>query len=278
MKTIVQKIHLELNHSFSCKHYETPFFETNWHKHDEHELILITAGSGNALIGDYIGEYVVGDIFFIASNLPHWFRKTNPKDFGSAMVIQFNKSLFGDSFLQLPENKQIHQLLQKEDAIQLKGKLSKEIEIAINQLSQSKPFNKLILLLQILMRVATTNSYQKLTQKFNTPSSEVNPVIEKIIDFSFNHYLEPITLKQLASLADMSIPTFCRFFKKNLKKTYFDFLQDLRIGHACKLLTNTQKPILQICYESGYNSWAHFSKQFKELKQITPKKYRNQFE
>ena len=138
MKTIVQKIHLELNHSFSCKHYETPFFETNWHKHDEHELILITAGSGNALIGDYIGEYVVGDIFFIASNLPHWFRKTNPKDFGSAMVIQFNKSLFGDSFLQLPENKQIHQLLQKEDAIQLKGKLSKEIEIAINQLCRNQ--------------------------------------------------------------------------------------------------------------------------------------------
>jgi quercetin dioxygenase-like cupin family protein len=64
LKTIVQKIHLELNHSFSCKHYETPFFETNWHKHDEHELILITAGSGNALIGDYIGEYVVGDIFY----------------------------------------------------------------------------------------------------------------------------------------------------------------------------------------------------------------------
>ncbi len=278
MKTIVQKIHLELFESFSCKHYETPYFETNWHKHDEHELILITAGNGNALIGDYIGEYTVGDIFFIASNLPHWFRKHNSKAFGSAMVIHFNQSLFGDTFLQLPENKQILQQLQKEDAIQLKGKLSKEVEVAIKQLNQLKPFNKLILLLQTLMKIASSNNYLKLTQNFKTPTTQVNPAIEKIIDFSFNHYLEPVTLQQVATLADMSIPTFCRFFKKNLKKTYFEFLQDLRIGHACKLLTNTQKPILQICYESGYNSWAHFSKQFKELKQMTPKKYRNQFE
>lgn len=278
MQTLVQKIHLEHFESFSCKHFETPYFETNWHKHEEHELILITTGNGNALIGDYIGEYAVGDIFFIASNLPHWFRKHNTKAFGSALVIQFNQSLFGESFLKIPENKQIFQLLKKEDALKLKCKLNKEVASNMQQLLESTAFDKMILLMQILMKIGSSNNHTKLTQNFIDPKAQVNPAIEKIIDFSFNHYLEPITLQQVANLADMSIPTFCRFFKKNLKKTYFDFLQDLRIAHACKLLTNTSKPILQICYESGYNSWAHFSKQFKKLKKMTPKIYRKEFQ
>jgi transcriptional regulator GlxA family with amidase domain len=105
----------------------------------------------------------------------------------------------------------------------------------------------------------------------------VNPAIEKIIDYSFKHFLEPVTLEEIAAVANMTIPTFCRFFKKNIKKTYFDFIRDLRISHACKLLTSTSKPILEVCYESGYKSWAHFSKQFKEVKAQTPSEYRREF-
>jgi AraC-like DNA-binding protein len=75
----------------------------------------------------------------------------------------------------------------------------------------------------------------------------------------------------------MSIPTFCRFFKRNIKKSYFDFLKELRIGHACKLLRETNDSIIDICYDSGYNSWAHFSKQFKNVKKMTPNQYRKQF-
>ncbi|MEQ1624618.1 MAG: AraC family transcriptional regulator, partial [Sediminibacterium sp.] len=91
------------------------------------------------------------------------------------------------------------------------------------------------------------------------------------------HFLEPISLSEIAAVAEMSVPGFCRFFKKNIKKTYFNFLQELRIGHACKLLNDTEKPILEICYDSGYNSWAHFSKQFKQIKGMAPSAYRKQF-
>jgi AraC-like DNA-binding protein len=89
--------------------------------------------------------------------------------------------------------------------------------------------------------------------------------------------LESITLADVASEANMSIPTFCRFFKRNIKKSYFDFIKELRIGHACKLLRESNYSILDICYKSGYNSWAHFSKQFKNVKEMTPNKYRKQF-
>jgi AraC-like DNA-binding protein len=278
MKTLIQKIHLEEHQSFACRTYRTPDFETNWHRHEEFELILITEGHGTAMIGDFIGEYQPGDLYFIAGNLPHWFKKQHHKITGSAVVVHFKQEIFGNDFLQLPELKTVYQLLQKNDGLQIQQKLKKEIAAYINDLQEMKGFQRMNALLQCLQKISTTPHYTMLTQNFASHNNHINPAIEKIIDFSFKRYLTPVTLQQVADVADMSIPTFCRFFKKNIKKTYFDFIQDLRISHACKLLTNSNKPVMEICYESGYNSWAHFSKQFKQVKQLTPSQYRKEFE
>jgi AraC-like DNA-binding protein len=197
---------------------------------------------------------------------------------GSAIVIHFKQDFLGEAFLQMPEMKSIYHFLKKNDGIQLQKKLKKETAVTIAAIEQAKSYQRVFLLLQGLQKMAVSSSYTSLTQNFSSSNNNINPAIEKIIDYSFNHYLQPITLQQVADVAAMSIPTFCRFFKKNIKKTYFDFLQELRISHACKLLTNTNKPVMEVCYESGYNSWAHFSKQFKHVKQITPTQYRKQFE
>ena len=274
MKTLIQKIHLDEHQSFACRNYRTPNFETNWHRHEEFELILISEGHGTAMIGDYIGEYKTGDIYFLAGNLPHWFKKQHHSITGGSMVLHFKSGIFGTEFLQLPELKNVQQLLSRNDGIQIKPKLKKEIAAIIFEMEKLKGFQRIGLLLQCLQKISTTPHYTTLTQNFESPNSHVNPAIEKIIDFSFKRFLTPVTLQQVADVAGMSIPTFCRFFKKNIKKTYFDFIQDLRISHACKLLTSSSKPVMEICYESGYNSWAHFSKQFKHIKQITPTTYR----
>lgn len=278
MKTLIQKIHLEEHQSFACRRYRTPNFETNWHKHEEFELILIAEGHGTAMIGDFIGEYQPGDLYFIAGNLPHWFKKQHHKITGSAVVVHFRQEIFGSVFLQLPELKTVYQLLQKNDGIQIQPKLKNEIADIIVELQELKGFQRMNTLLQCLQKISTTAHYVTLTQNFSSNNNFIDPAIEKIIDFSFKRYLTPVTLQQVAEVAAMSIPTFCRFFKKNIKKTYFDFIQDLRISHACKLLTNTNKPVMEICYESGYNSWAHFSKQFKAVKRMTPSHYRREFE
>jgi AraC-like DNA-binding protein len=278
MKTLIQKIYLDENQSFACRTYKTPHFETNWHMHEEHELIVITQGNGTAMIGDYVGEYNTGDVYFLASNLPHWFRKGQPKMIGSAVVIHFTKNIFGESILSIPEMKSVAHLLQKNNGLQLEKKTQKEIADTILVIETAKGFERFNLLLQCLQKIGTSNTCKIVTANFADTSNKVNPAIERIIDYSFKHYLDPITLQEVADVAEMSIPTFCRFFKKNIKKTYFDFLQDLRISHACKLLTSTSKPVMEICYESGYNSWAHFSKQFKHVKNTTPLQYRKQFE
>ena len=278
MKTLIQKIHLEEYQSFACRSYRTPNFETNWHKHEEFELILIAEGHGTAMIGDFIGEYKTGDIYFIAGNLPHWFKKQHHKITGCSVVVHFKQDIFGSNFLQLPELKNINQLLQKNDGLQILPKLKKEIAAAIIEMQELKGFQRIAMLLQCLQKISNTPHTVTLTQNFSSNNNYIDPAIEKIIDFSFKRYLTPVTLQQVADVAAMSIPTFCRFFKKNIKKTYFDFIQDLRVSHACKLLTNSSKQVMEICYESGYNSWAHFSKQFKQVKKMTPSQYRRSFE
>jgi AraC-like DNA-binding protein len=193
-------------------------------------------------------------------------------------VVHFNRNVLGEHFLAIPEMKAVAQLLNKNNGIQLVKGMRKEMAETIPLIEKATGFQRLDLLLQSLQKIANTNQYQLLTLNFAEADNKVNPAIEKIIDYSFKHYLNAITLQEVAAVAQMSIPTFCRFFKKNIKKTYFEFLQDIRISHACKLLNSTNKPIMEICYESGYNSWAHFSKQFKEIKATTPSQYRKQFE
>lgn len=277
MQTLLQKVHVDPQHSFACRTYRTPEFETSWHTHEEFELICILEGTGTAMIGDYVGSYAPGDTFFIAGNLPHWFRKADAKHIGAAKVLQCKPELLLEAFDGFPEWKGMQQFLQKKDAIALEGKLLDTIPISLDKIAAAKGFQRMLLLLQCILDMATSKEYKVLSRNFNATNERTNPAIEKIIAYSFKHFLEPISLSEIAAVAEMSVPGFCRFFKKNIKKTYFNFLQELRIGHACKLLNDTEKPILEICYDSGYNSWAHFSKQFKQIKGMAPSAYRKQF-
>ncbi len=279
MKTLIQKIHVEEQYSFACRTYRTPNFETNWHKHEEYELILITEGNGAVLIGDHIGEYKTGDIFFLGSGLPHWFRKSRQCRIGSAVVLHFLKDFWGASFLQMPEMKAILKLLESNNkGISLQKKLRKNITELMLQVEKSSGIHRIYLLLNCLQQIAGSRQYDVLTKAFDAGiNNKANSAIEKIFTWSFRHFLENVTLSEVAAEAGMSIPTFCRFFKRNIKKSYFDFIKELRIGHACKLLRETNDPILDICYASGYNSWANFSKHFKQLKEIPPGTYRRHF-
>jgi AraC-like DNA-binding protein len=279
MDTLIQKIHVEEQNSFACRKYRTPQFETNWHKHEEYELIVITEGQGTALIGDYVGEYKRGDVFFLASNIPHWFRKSEQKMIGSAIVVHFLKDFWGSSFLLLPEMKKIRQLLEGDNnGLQLCQSLQKKIAEGIEQIEKVTGVDRIQLLLNNLHQMSQSKQYKVITKSFDKDlNQKENSAIDKIFTYSFKHFLQPVTLEEVAAEASMSIPTFCRFFKRNIKKSYFDFLKELRIGHACKLLRESNDPIIDICYNSGYNSWAHFSKQFKIVKEMTPNQYRKQF-
>lgn len=277
MKTLIQKIPLDYQESFACRTYTTPHFETNWHMHEEYELILITQGNGTAMIGDYVNEYRKGDVYFLAGNLPHWFRKSNHIITGSAIVIHFTKQIFDAAFINTPELSKINTLLSKPNGLLFQKKLKSLITEDIKKINETRGFDRMMLLLCCLQRIANGNDYDIIAKDFSDAKNNVNQTIEGVIEYTFKHFKNPITLNEIAGSAKMTIPTFCRFFKRNIKKSYFDFLQEVRISHACKLLYSTNKSVMSICYDSGYNSWSHFSKQFKSVKKMTPSSYRKKY-
>jgi AraC-like DNA-binding protein len=276
MKELLQKLPLKENASFVCRRYRTPHFETPWHQHIEYELILITEGTGNILAGDYIGEYEEGDVFFLGSNLPHWFRKREGTVIGSAIVIHFNETFIGHKFWLIPEMNAISRLLKTAArGIHLKGSLKRRLAELIAKTENQEGYLSLRCLLDCLYEIsASKNNRQLLASGDYRNQSETDGMIGRIFEYTFRNFRNEIKLAQVAKLLNMSIPTFTRYFKKNTKKTYIQFLKEVRIAHACKLLAKDDLSISYICSNSGYNNWANFCRQFAEAKKMTPSDYR----
>lgn len=279
MKPLIEKLPLSNNHSFVARTYSTPHFEVPWHQHIELECIFFIEGEGTAFVGNHVGEFKTGDIYFLGANLPHCFQKATKDMFTSAIVIQFNANFWGNSFLVLPENKKIEELFQQAArGIKLRPELSKKLSSIILCLENAEGTDRILHLYQLLSAIASQpNPHYLSTQEVREYNSRQKERIDAVFTFTLQRFQESISLEQVAHLAGMSVPAFCSYFKKSTKKTYTEFLNELRIGHAGKLLIDTSKPIMEVCYESGYNTLAHFNRQFLRLKLMTPFQFRKKF-
>ena len=116
------------------------------------------------------------------------------------------------------------------------------------------------------------------TQEVKESNYKNRERIDSVFKFTMENFREPIHLSTIAGIAGMSIPAFCNYFKKSTRKKYIDFLNEVRIGFACKLLTDSsQTTVESACYDSGFNTLANFNKQFLKVKNMTPSKYRKVF-
>jgi AraC-like DNA-binding protein len=279
MKPLVEKLPLSQNTSFVARTYRTPQFEVPWHQHIEYELILFTEGEGRAFIGNYIGEFKTDDIFFLGSNLPHTFQKAHKDLVTSAVVVQFTEDFWGQSFMQLPESKSITKLFSAAlQGLKIHGLTRLQLKPLIIELENLQGFARIIRLCECLHMIMTAHEFTPVsTQEVKTFQAKNKDRIDRIFQYTIDNFQETISLADVASTAGMSIPAFCSYFKKCTKKTFVDFLNEIRIGHACKLLIDTQETVLEICYESGFNTLANFNKQFLKVKQLTPSAYRKNF-
>lgn len=279
MKPFVEKLPLADDKSFVANIHTTPNFEVPWHQHIEYELILFIKGEGHSYIGNYVGDFVIDDIFFLGSNLPHTFQKSSPDLITSAIVIHFKEDFWGNAFLELPELVQINQLFQTSvSGLYIEGESKVELGKIIRKLVDAKGFERIVLLCQALHLMAKRQEFRKLsTQEVKEFNPKNKNRLDIIFQFTLANFQETIKIGQVAKNVQMSIPAFCSYFKKSTKKTYIDFLNEIRVGYACKQLVDSQKNIETICYESGFNTLANFNKQFLKVKKITPSKYRKQF-
>ena len=275
MKPIIQKLPLTENSSFVSRTYRTPNFEVPWHHHVEYELILFTEGSGLSFIGNYIGGFETGDIFFLAKNLPHTFRKRDDL-ITSAIVVQFREDCWGASFFLAEECAEIRNLFAvSTHGLKIEGKSKVQLTSLLKALEHATGLQRIIGLCNCLHIIATKKDYVTLsTGMVRQPNTKGNEKIDRIFDFTISQFQKCIELQEIAKLANMSVPAFCNYFKKCTKKTYINFLNEVRIGYACRLLTNTNDTISDICFDSGFQSLQNFNKQFYKLKRITPSGYR----
>ena len=181
--------------------------------------------------------------------------------------------------MQLPESRKIKSLFETSvQGLKINGKCRQQLTPLIKKLEEAKGFERIILLCNCLLLIAQQQDYTTLsTQEIKAFSSKNKERIDKILQYTIDSFQEPVTLHDVAKSVAMSIPAFCNYFKKSTKKTYIDFLNEVRVGCACKQLIDTQNNIASICYDSGFNTLANFNKQFLKVKHLTPSGYRKTF-
>ncbi|MEO6730948.1 MAG: AraC family transcriptional regulator [Ferruginibacter sp.] len=258
----------------------------NWHYHPEIELLYLKRSAGTWMVGDHIGPFQSGDIVLIGTNLPHCFRHEYDHFIkreeipGEAICVKFEPSVFGSQFFDMPESKEMKELLSKcNHGLKLVGKTKKMIAALLEKMLVVSPGKKLVYLLSILDEIAENKEYIALSSQgfIQSPASTDKDKIRLVFEFTFNHYNEKISLDQVAALLNMTKQSFCRYFKTKTKKTYIQFLMEVRIGYACKLLIEDEKNVREISYEAGYNNISHFNHQFKLITKKKPLDYKKDY-
>ncbi len=276
MKTLIQKLPVEQDSSFLARTYETPYFETPYHQHNEYELMVVKKGNGTAFVGNFIGDYKIGDVYLHGCNLPHCFRKRDEDMVGASMVVQFKDDFLGPGFFDLPEMKSIRQLLSNSSrGIYCKGKLKKNIRKYLLEIEFLNGYEKVICLLNMLHEISLSKEYEFVSRDAVPHLLKDQLLINKVFEYSMKNFKRKITLEEVALLTNKSISAFSHYFKNATKMSYINFLTQIRISHACELLKTTNLSITEICYESGFYNWANFSKHFKTHCKVSPSKFRS---
>lgn len=286
MKPQLLKVEPEPAFSFSVRKDVVPHKNNLWHYHSELELIYFKEGSGIQFIGDSIQRFKKGDVLLLGSNLPHYWRFDSQYFNGSPIrpdirVTHFKEDFWGNVFLDLPENRALKTLFEKSRlGLQLKGEAKLHVAKKLNKMLKiNLPAERLILLLKTLSFLSNTTDFSLLSTKnyhFNVDGKEKDR-INNIYNFVLSNFKQKITLDEVASLAGMSTNSFCRYFKSKTNKTFSRFLIEIRIGHACKLLVDSDMSVKELCFESGFNNFASFHKYFKEITSKSPLAYRREY-
>lgn len=273
------KVSTAPHQSFNIRHDVVPYFYNRWHFHPEVELLHIQKGTGIQFIGDSIQRFKKDDVILVGANLPHlwrcddaYFQKSKTLK-AQSTVAHFREDFWGETFLELPENKKLKQLLEKaKRGISITGAAKQFVIAHLDKMLEAKDSERIVLLLQILGKIAQSKQLKLISSAgFSTQLEQKSTdKINAVYAYTLAHFKEKISLKKIAEVSNISPNSFCRYFKVHTRKTYSNFLHELRVGHASKLLIENKLSISQICYESGFNNVTNFYKTFKRFTGQTP--------
>lgn len=280
-KPTFEKINPEFGNSLNVKQHNEvvenylPF----WHFHPELELVYVNKAKGKRHIGSHLSYFNNSQLILIGANLPHSGFTDRFTTNGAETLVQFKEDFLGEHFFSIPEMKPIKNLFAKAKKglvfhIEAKKVLGPKIEQLINY----EGMDRIIHFLDILKELAVSEDYSLLN--VDGFAFEVEPQDNKKIEIIYRHvrknFTRQITLDEISEKVSMTVPAFCRYFKKVTGKTFTQFVNEFRIVHATKLLAENPTSITDICFESGFNNFSHFNKLFKKFTGKSPLKYRNE--
>jgi len=278
MKRIVREITpLTEDDFFIVLNHLNAKFDFPVHYHPEFELNLVLHSKGKRIIGDSIKEYEGSDLVLIGPNTPHaW---TGEEKGVHVITIQFHTDMLSEKFLSRKMSAPIKELLERsQTGILFSQETTTNMTDRIFKLAEIRGFDSLLELLSILYDLAISRNQISLSSPsyvghFDTSKSQR---IKLVNEYLYTNLNSPIKIDQVAGLVNMSSSAFSHFFKKRTQRPFTEYLTELRIGHAAKLLISTEKNISEVCYECGFNNISNFNRSFKAQKGCTPSEFRSQ--
>ncbi|WP_077920324.1 AraC family transcriptional regulator [Spirosoma sp. 209] len=277
MKLQFEKIEPEAGSSFRVIHStEAEPCWVYWHYHPEYEIVYIPVGSGQRRIGTSHSRYEAGELVFIGPNLPHLNFSYGTEGQYEEIVVQMREDFMGEHFLQKPELAQVRRLFERSHSGLLFGDETRQrVGPLLTQLPQQPPFERMLSLLRVLHYLADATDVEPLHAdgvRFDLNPKEKER-INRVCQYVEQHYAEDLDIRAVADLASLTVPAFCRYFKRMTHQTFTDFLNEYRISQARRLL-HSARTVADIGLSVGFNNLSHFNKTFRSVTGQTPSAYR----
>lgn len=265
---------------------DLPHFIVPWHYHPEIEIMYILEGTGTRFVGDHIDRYQVGDVCMVGPQLPHEWR--NDDEFfkqgaglkASCLCLFFLKDIFDGNLIRLPEMNNIRQLIERSRrGIKFTGLSRQRIGEYIRQSVDLAGAERIVRFISLLEMMATTQEYELLASVGFTESVNSSDFdrFDKVYQYMMKNFRQPIKLEEVASLVGLTPNAFCRYFRERTQKTFVQYLNDIRIGHAKKLLIEGRMKISTLSMEAGFNNLSNFIELFKRSAHMSPSEYQKKF-
>ena len=283
MKPLYQDLPFPIDSHIHYYIEDLPHFIVPWHYHPAIEIMYITRGIGTRFVGDCIEQYEEGDVCMIGPNLPHEWRNDDAyfdKESGlraTCICLFFKREIFDPNFIRLPEMNNIRDLIERSRKFTGKSKLeiTRFIRSSVNDVGVRKVTN----LLTLLELMATSTEYELLASVgfTNSVNSEDFERFNKVYKFLVKNFATSIRLEEVSTLVGLTPTAFCRYFKERTKKTFVEYLNEMRIGYSKKLLLENKMKISTISGEVGFPNLSNFISQFKKVTGMSPSQFQKQF-
>ena len=281
MKPIFQRLTAEPEEGFIFKALCSAGFNCPWHAHPEYELILVLEGSGYRIVGDNMTSLGPGDMVFVGPGLPHIWQEEagrRPRQVRT-LLIQFEERFLAEGLLKLPAMEPVRRLLLNSTrGLHVVGSTRKKVSALMHEMSRSKGLDRLLQFLQVLGVLAGSKECHPIASPNFAANLELydQERMERVYQFLTSRLDEDLRLSEAAKLVHLSEGAFSRFFRTHTGKTFPEFVNELRIGRACRYLTESEKNITEVAFECGFTNLSNFNRQFLRFKALSPREFRKQ--